>query len=126
MTLLVTSVEHLNSGASSAQTRIVYFNRRTPAANSGVHRILQQNTRETVQVDLQRTTSDGSSTPSAALTLTPASVGTCGAGTGGSSGAGPMLTWDSGGVSGAGRFGVFFEAVFRGLGDLFMEGLLEG
>jgi hypothetical protein len=42
------------SGASSAQTRIVYFSRGTPATNFGVHQILHQNIRETVQVDLPR------------------------------------------------------------------------
>lgn len=31
-----------------------------------------------------------------------------------------------GGVSGTGYFGVFFGAVFRGFGDLFMEYILDG
>ena len=37
-----------------------------------------------------------------------------------------VLTVDSGGVSCKECFGVRFEAVLRGLGDLFMESLLEG
>jgi hypothetical protein len=58
------------------------------------------------------------------VVFTTAAVGACGSGD--ASGTWPVLTVDSGGVSGTEGCGVLFEAVLRGLVDLFMENLLEG